>query len=181
MEEALHVSVCLLCLCLCVAGKARQGKARQGKARQGKRLFLHPPTHASTYKTRPTTTTTTQMAAAAASSSSSSSINHDQLPPPPPPKWLLRRLPPLQVPAAQLGKEQGGGALALRRVLSPMPGRVVKVLVSAGDSVRKGQPLVILEAMKMEHVCMYGGHRIMSRHGVVTGWLYTYIHVCVRA
>ena len=33
-----------------------------------------------------------------------------------------------------------------------MPGKVVKVLVQDGDAVKKGQALVILEAMKMEHV-----------------------------
>lgn len=37
-------------------------------------------------------------------------------------------------------------------VLSPMPGKVVKVLAKDGDVVKKGDRLVILEAMKMEHV-----------------------------
>jgi biotin carboxyl carrier protein len=32
-----------------------------------------------------------------------------------------------------------------------MPGRVVKVMAAEGDTVRKGQGLMILEAMKMEH------------------------------
>ncbi len=36
-------------------------------------------------------------------------------------------------------------------VRSPMPGRVVKVLVTEGDSVEAGQGLVVLEAMKMEN------------------------------
>ena len=36
------------------------------------------------------------------------------------------------------------------RVLAPIPGRVVSVLVNAGDSVTQGQTLVVLEAMKME-------------------------------
>jgi biotin carboxyl carrier protein len=38
-----------------------------------------------------------------------------------------------------------------RRVLAPMPGRVVKVLVAPGDLVEAGQGLVVVEAMKMEN------------------------------
>ncbi|HVJ13129.1 MAG TPA: biotin/lipoyl-containing protein, partial [Burkholderiales bacterium] len=34
---------------------------------------------------------------------------------------------------------------------APMPGKVIQVMVSAGARVTKGQPLLILEAMKMEH------------------------------
>ena len=47
-----------------------------------------------------------------------------------------------------------GGALggaADGAILSPMPGRVIAVEVAAGDRVAKGQKLVTLEAMKMEH------------------------------
>jgi biotin carboxyl carrier protein len=35
-------------------------------------------------------------------------------------------------------------------VRSPMPGRVVKVLVDAGETVDVGRPLMVIEAMKME-------------------------------
>lgn len=38
-----------------------------------------------------------------------------------------------------------------RVIKSPMPGRVVKVLVAKGDSVEAGQGLLVLEAMKMEN------------------------------
>ncbi|HEX4182988.1 MAG TPA: biotin carboxylase N-terminal domain-containing protein [Caulobacteraceae bacterium] len=37
-------------------------------------------------------------------------------------------------------------------ILSPMPGKVILVSASVGEAVNKGQPLVTLEAMKMEHV-----------------------------
>lgn len=36
-------------------------------------------------------------------------------------------------------------------VTAPIPGLVVKVLVEAGDEVKEGQPLIVLEAMKMEN------------------------------
>ena len=36
-------------------------------------------------------------------------------------------------------------------ILSPMPGRIIAVEVAAGDTVNKGQKLLTLEAMKMEH------------------------------
>ncbi|MFE8584847.1 acetyl/propionyl/methylcrotonyl-CoA carboxylase subunit alpha [Sphingomonas sp. NCPPB 2930] len=37
-------------------------------------------------------------------------------------------------------------------ILSPMPGRIIAVAVTEGQAVTAGQPLVTLEAMKMEHV-----------------------------
>jgi acetyl/propionyl-CoA carboxylase alpha subunit len=44
-----------------------------------------------------------------------------------------------------------GGAAGDGTLLSPMPGRVISVDVRQGDRVAKGQKLVTLEAMKMEH------------------------------
>ncbi|MFT6570326.1 MAG: 3-methylcrotonyl-CoA carboxylase alpha subunit [Sphingomonas echinoides] len=43
------------------------------------------------------------------------------------------------------------GTAADGAILSPMPGRIIAVDVAAGDTVTKGQKLVTLEAMKMEH------------------------------
>ena len=45
-------------------------------------------------------------------------------------------------------RERGSGGADVKSV---MPGIVVDVLVSAGQSVAKGQPLLILEAMKMQN------------------------------
>ncbi|MFF4819252.1 biotin carboxylase N-terminal domain-containing protein [Kitasatospora sp. NPDC001309] len=49
--------------------------------------------------------------------------------------------------------ESAGGASAHHGALTaPMPGTVTVVKTTAGETVRKGQPLLVLEAMKMEHV-----------------------------
>jgi biotin carboxyl carrier protein len=49
--------------------------------------------------------------------------------------------------------ETGSAAAAVgpSRLTAPIPGKVVKVHVAVGDTVEAGQPLVVLEAMKMEN------------------------------
>ncbi|WP_292054897.1 acetyl-CoA carboxylase biotin carboxyl carrier protein subunit, partial [Brevundimonas sp. UBA5866] len=43
------------------------------------------------------------------------------------------------------------GGVGSGSILAPMPGKVIAVEVVAGDTVTKGQKLLTLEAMKMEH------------------------------
>jgi 3-methylcrotonyl-CoA carboxylase alpha subunit len=50
-------------------------------------------------------------------------------------------------PMAHAGEHEAAGG----RLTAPMPGKVVAVMASNGQEVKKGQPLVIMEAMKMEH------------------------------
>jgi len=50
-------------------------------------------------------------------------------------------------PMAHAGETESEGG----RLTAPMPGKVVAVLASKGQEVKKGEPLVIMEAMKMEH------------------------------
>ena len=45
----------------------------------------------------------------------------------------------------------GGAAEGKQVIASPMPGKVVKVFVKVGDEVKEGQPVVVVEAMKMEN------------------------------
>ena len=47
--------------------------------------------------------------------------------------------------------------------LYPLPGAVTKVLVAEGDAVAEGDPLVVLEAMKMEHTLRAAGAGTVSR------------------
>ena len=69
--------------------------------------------------------------------------------------WRLNLPPapmlvPLEVEAA--ARTGTTGAAGDGRVVSPMPGKVIEVRVEEGDAVESHQPLVVLEAMKMEQV-----------------------------
>lgn len=54
-------------------------------------------------------------------------------------------------PAAPAAKGAAGAAGAGEPVNAPLPGVVTKVLVAAGQAVKKGDTVVVLEAMKMEN------------------------------
>ena len=58
--------------------------------------------------------------------------------------------PVAAAPAAPVPAASGVG----ESITSPMPGNILAVNVAAGDTVKKGQVLMILEAMKMENEIM---------------------------
>ena len=58
---------------------------------------------------------------------------------------------PVAAPApavAPAAKSAGAGSI---KVASPMPGKILDVKANVGDAVKKGQVILILEAMKMEN------------------------------
>ena len=69
----------------------------------------------------------------------------------------IDRLDPLRLAEAE---DEADGALS-----APMPGKIVRQPVAAGDRVARGAPLLVLEAMKMEHtVVAPGDGRIVRLH-----------------
>ena len=56
-----------------------------------------------------------------------------------------------QITSIDLLAHSGETAPEGGRLTAPMPGKVVSFAVKAGDAVTKGQPLAVMEAMKMEH------------------------------
>jgi biotin carboxyl carrier protein len=65
--------------------------------------------------------------------------------------------------------DSGGAAHGEQKVLAPMPGRVVRVLVAPGDEVERRQPLVVVEAMKMENELRAGRAGLVREVLVVEG------------
>jgi len=68
----------------------------------------------------------------------------------------------------QLGLHLGGGQKQ-NTVKAPMPGLVLNILVSPGQMVQKGDPLLILEAMKMENVLKAAGEGQVKAVKVLQG------------
>ncbi|PIK15930.1 acetyl-CoA carboxylase biotin carboxyl carrier protein subunit [Halobacteriovorax sp. JY17] len=54
----------------------------------------------------------------------------------------------IESPLRSRSKTSSGGAGHMQ---SPMPGKILQVLVKVGDSVKEGDSLIVMEAMKMEH------------------------------
>jgi propionyl-CoA carboxylase alpha chain len=59
--------------------------------------------------------------------------------------------------------------LAEGSLVAPMPGTVTAVHVTVGDPVAAGQPLLVLEAMKMQHPVVAGGPGVVRSLDVATG------------
>ncbi len=64
---------------------------------------------------------------------------------------------------------EDGGAHAGEKLTAPMPGTVIAVLVRPAERVVKGAPLVVVEAMKMEHVIKAPHDGIVATINVTTG------------
>lgn len=54
-------------------------------------------------------------------------------------------------------------------LLCPMPGLVVAIHVAAGDEVQEGQPLAVLEAMKMENTLRAERRAVVARVATAPG------------
>ena len=72
----------------------------------------------------------------------------------------VKRLPRFEDPADQVAE----GSL-----LAPMPGAVIRLGAQAGDRVEKGQPILWLEAMKMEHTIAAPAAGVLAELNVVAG------------
>lgn len=71
--------------------------------------------------------------------------------------------------AARAATAVGAAALGPRPIVAPMPGMVVRVEVAEGDTVRAGQGVVIVEAMKMENELLAEGPGLVARVHVRQG------------
>lgn len=64
---------------------------------------------------------------------------------------------------------ENAGAKKMNELKAPMPGLVLKLRVNEGDSVKKGDPLLVLEAMKMENVIKAADDAVVSKIVVSPG------------
>lgn len=67
-----------------------------------------------------------------------------------------------------LGLDKRAGTVA-PELKAPMPGLVLSVLVKSGDSVKKNDPVLVLEAMKMENVIKAPGDAVVAQVHAVQG------------
>lgn len=59
--------------------------------------------------------------------------------------------PAAAAPAAQPAPAASSAPVSGEKVLSPFPGLIKKFIVNEGDTVKKDQPILVLEAMKMDN------------------------------
>ena len=70
---------------------------------------------------------------------------------------------------AQLRFPEPGSAVEKGSLVAPMPGNVIRLGAAVGDTVTAGQPLIWLEAMKMEHTITAPSDGVLAELNVDTG------------
>jgi biotin carboxyl carrier protein len=72
-------------------------------------------------------------------------------------------------PRAWRGRSSDLQAAGRQNIVAPMPGKVVRVLVKAGDAVEAGQGLLVVEAMKMQNELRSPKRGVVQRLSVSEG------------
>lgn len=66
-------------------------------------------------------------------------------------------------------RELEAGAQGPRKITAPMPGKVVRILASVGDAVEAGQPVLVIEAMKMQNELKSPKKGVLKKLNVAPG------------
>ena len=74
-----------------------------------------------------------------------------------------------RIASRDVASSEAEDAASAGSILTPMPGKIIEVLVSAGDRVERGQPMVVLEAMKMEHTVCADADAMVEEVSVAAG------------
>lgn len=72
-------------------------------------------------------------------------------------------------PAAKAEAPKADAPAGGKKVLSPLPGSIIKVLVKEGQAVKKGDTLLTLESMKMENTIAADQDGIVTKIAVTAG------------
>ena len=77
--------------------------------------------------------------------------------------------PPVSAPAVPAAPAPSVAGGAGDKITAPMPGKIINVKVAVGDSVKKGQELIIMEAMKMNNPVLAVNDGVVKEIYVKTG------------
>ena len=73
-----------------------------------------------------------------------------------------------------------GSIRNISQIEAPMPGLILDIQVSQGDSVKEGDPLLVLEAMKMENVILSPREGVVKKVAVTKGMAVDKKHLLVE-
>ncbi len=77
-------------------------------------------------------------------------------------------------------KRKKSAVKAMHLIVAPMPGKITKVFVQKGDAVKKSQPLLVMEAMKMEYTLKSDLSTIVEKMNIQVGDQVTLGHLLIE-